>query len=360
MIEIDGSIGEGGGQVLRTSLALAAVLRREVRIFNIRAGRTDPGLKAQHLTSAIAVTQICGASSRGLQIGSTEFSFSPGAIKAGSFRFDVGTAGSITLVLQTLMPLLPFAPGKVELEIRGGTDVKWSPPIDYLQLVTLPILERMNVQGSILVARRGHYPKGGGIVRFTAIPTPVLKNIIGREGGDEKAITGVSHSVKLPVSVAERQASAATRVIEEKGFPRPKIEIDVSENSSHLGPGSGIVLCATRPNEALLGADSLGERGRPAEVVGEDAARWLLEEIGSGAFLDRHMGDMIVPYVALAEGVSEVSLSQVTLHTLTNVQVAEQIAGVQFDPLPQVGMPGRLRVRGLGLRREEVSVSPRE
>jgi RNA 3'-terminal phosphate cyclase (ATP) len=258
------------------------------------------------------------------------------------------------------MPLLPFAPGNVELEIRGGTDVRWSPPIDYLRLVTLPILERMNVQGSILVSRRGHYPKGGGIVRFTATPTPVLKNIIGRESGDEKAITGVSHSVKLPVSVAERQASAATRVIEEKGFTHPKIGIDTSENGSRLGPGSGIVLCATRSNEALLGADSLGERGRPAEVVGEDAARWLLEEIGSGAFLDRHMGDMIVPYLALAEGVSEVSLSQVTLHTLTNVQVAEQIAGVQFDPLPQVGMPGRLRVRGLGLRREEVSVSPRE
>jgi RNA 3'-terminal phosphate cyclase (ATP) len=360
MIEIDGSIGEGGGQVLRTSLALAAALRHEVRIFNIRAGRAEPGLKAQHLTSATAVTQICGASSRGLQIGSTEFSFSPGALRAGPFHFDVGTAGSITLVLQTLMPLLPFAPGNVELEIRGGTDVKWSPPIDYLRLVALPILERMNVQGSILVSRRGHYPKGGGIVRFTATPTPVLKNIIGRESGDEKAITGVSHSVKLSGSVAERQASAATRVIEEKGFTHPKIEIDTSENGSRLGPGSGIVLCATRSNEALLGADSLGERGRPAEVVGADAARWLLEEIGSGAFLDRHMGDMIVPYVALAEGVSEVSLSQVTLHTLTNVQVAEQIAGVQFDPLPQVGMPGRLRVRGLGLRREEVSVSPRE
>jgi len=360
MIEIDGSMGEGGGQVLRTSLALAAVLRREVRIFNIRAGRAEPGLKAQHLTGAKAVAHICGASSKGLQIGSTEFIFSPGAVKAGSFRFDVGTAGSTTLVLQTLMPLLPFAPGAVDLEITGGTDVRWSPPIDYLRLVTLPLLERMNVHGAIHVSRRGHYPKGGGIVRFTATPTSVLKSIIGREGGDVKVITGVSHSVKLPVSVAERQASAATRVIEEKGFPHPNIGIDASENSSHIGPGSGIVLCATRSSEALLGADSLGERGRLAEVVGEDAARRLAEEIGSDASLDRHMGDMIVPFMGLAEGVSELSLSQVTLHTLTNVKVTEQIAGLQFDHLAQVGMPGRLRVKGLGLRREEVSVSPRE
>ena len=360
MIEIDGSIGEGGGQVLRTSLALAAVLRREVRVFNIRAGREEPGLKAQHLTGAKAITQICGASSKGLQIGSTEFTFSPGALKAGFFRLDVGTAGSITLVLQTLMPLVPFAPGTVEVEITGGTDVKWSPPVDYLRLVTLPLLDRMDMHASILLVKRGHYPKGGGIVRLKATPTSVLKNIVGVDSGNVTTVTGVSHSVKLPRRVAERQASAATRVIEEKGLQRPQIQIEASENGAHLGPGSGIVLCATRNSGGVLGGDSLGERGRPAEMVGEDAARKLLEEIGSSVFLDRHMGDMIVPYLALAVGVSDVSVSQVTMHTLTNVKVAEQVAGVRFDSLPEIGMPGKLRVKGLGLRREEVSVSPRE
>src|SRR5207245_3379715 len=220
MIEIDGSMGEGGGQVLRTSLALAAILRREVRIFNIRAGRAEPGLKAQHLTSVKAVTEICGASSKGLQVGSTEFIFTPGVLKAGSFRFDVGTAGSITLVLQTLMPLLPFAPGTVEVEITGGTDVKWSPPIDYLQLVTLPLLDRMEMHTSILLVKRGHYPKGGGIVRVKATPTSVLKNILGIDSGNVTAVTGVSHSVKLPRRVAERQVSAATRVSEEKTLKR--------------------------------------------------------------------------------------------------------------------------------------------
>jgi RNA 3'-terminal phosphate cyclase (ATP) len=360
MIEIDGSMGEGGGQVLRTSLALAAVLRREVRVFNIRAGRAEPGLKAQHLTSVKALAEICSASSSGLQIGSTEFVFSPGEVKAGSFRFDVGTAGSVTLVLQTLMPLLPYAPGTVELEITGGTDVRWSPPIDYLRLVTLPLLAKMSVHASVLFSHRGHYPKGGGIVKLNANPTSALKNIVGAASGIVTSIDGISHSVKLPTRVAERQAASATRVIEQGGLPHPRIRIESSENGSHIGPGSGIVLCAETSTGGLFGSDSLGERGRPAETVGEDAAMKLVGELSSGAFLDRHMGDMIVPYVALAEGVSDLSISQITQHTLTNVKVAEQVTGVSFDPLPQVGMPGRLRVKGLGLRREEVSVSPRE
>src|SRR2546425_5398494 len=268
MIDIDGSIGEGSGQVLRTSLALAAVLRREVRVFNIRAGRGEPGLKAQHLTGAKALTQICSASSKGLQIGSTEFTFSPGALRAGFFRFDVGTAGSITLVLQTLMPLLPFAPGTVEVEITGGTDVKWSPPVDYLRLVTLPLLNRMDMHASILLVKRGHYPKGGGIVRLKATPTSVLKNIVGVESGNVTVVTGVSHSVKLPRRVAERQASAAARVIEEKSLQRPQIHIEASENGSHLGPGSGIRLWATKNNEGVLGGDRLGGQSRTSGLDG--------------------------------------------------------------------------------------------
>jgi RNA 3'-terminal phosphate cyclase (ATP) len=317
-------------------------------------------LKAQHLTSAKAISEVCGASSEGLKIGSTELTFRPGVMKAGFFRFDVGTAGSITLVLQTLMPLLPFAPGKVELEITGGTDVKWSPPIDYLRLVVLPLLERMNVHVSLLVNRRGHYPKGGGRVRLTAAPTSALTNIRGVERGDVTGIEGVSHAVKLPVSVAERQAAAATRVVAEKRFCSPHIRVEASEDGSQTGPGSGIVLCAITSEGGFLGGDSLGERGLPAEAVGEAAAGKLLDEIASRAFLDRHMGDMIVPYVALAEGVSELSISQVTLHTSTNVKVAEQVAQVRFDPLSALGMPGLLRVKGLGLKHEEVSVSPRE
>src|SRR5213083_1992740 len=210
------------------------------------------------------------------------------------------------------------------------------------------------------VTNRGHYPRGGGIVRVGSTPSGPLKPIERVERGSISLIVGVSHAVKLPRHVAERQAWAAVQMIKDHGLPNPEIGIQNSENNVHLGPGSGIVLCAKAEAGAILGGDCLGERGRRAEEVGQVAGQRLVEEIESRSFLDRHMGDMIVPYLALAAGVSDVSLSQITMHTFTNVKVAERVAGVRFDPLPEVGLPGRLRVKGLGLRREEVSVSPRE
>ncbi len=351
MIEIDGSQGEGGGQILRSSLALAAVLGKDIRVFNIRAGRSEPGLKAQHLTGAKAVASLCKADCQGLEIGSSEFIFKPREINGGTFRFDVGTAGSITLVLQALMPLLPFASHEVSLEIQGGTDVKWSPPIDYLNRVALSLLRWMGAEISLQIVKRGHYPKGGGIVRANSTPCEFLKPVLGLKSGRASSINGISHAIGLPKHVAERQANAAAELIEEKGLPSPTIEIEASENGSHIHPGSGVVLWAIMENSAIVGGDCLGERGRPAEEVGRFAARTLAEEIESGCFLDRHMGDMIIPYLALAEGVSELSIAKVTLHTLTNIKVAEEVAGVHFDLVEKLGDPGRLWVKGLGLRR---------
>ncbi len=360
MIEVDGSFGEGGGQILRTTLAMAAVLGREVRVFNIRAGRGEPGLRPQHLTSARAISEVSSASSKGLEVGSTEFVFRPGTLRAGHFRFDVGTAGSVTLVLQTLMPVFPFLPGSIKIEITGGTDVKWSPPVDYLRLVTLPTLAKMGYQGTLQIDQRGHYPRGGGIARFAATTSQLLSPIANLEGGDVAKIIGTSHSVNLPRHVAERQAIAASRVVLEKGLPSPEMHLDTSEDRSALGPGSGIVLCAHTRAGAILGADSLGERGVSAEDVGSAAGKSLVEELESKAFLDRHMGDMIVPYTAMAEGISEISVSCVTQHTLTNMKVAEWVAGVRFDPVGEIGRPGTLRVKGLGLKSEKAFVSPRE
>ncbi len=350
MIEVDGSLGEGGGQILRTAVALASVLGREVRIFNIRAGRTQPGIKAQHLTGIGAAAEICGAGMKGAEEGSKELVYRPGTLKSGWFSFDVGTAGSVTLVLQTLMPLMAFAPGKVGLEIAGGTDVKWSPPVDYLGLVALPVLRKVGVQGALEIIKRGYYPRGGGRIRFTMEPSNLFKSLIALKPGGIVETGGVSHAVGLPRHVAERQADSARKVIREGSLPDPKLDIYASQVQGQFGPGSGIVLYARSRSEAVFGADSLGERGKPAETVGSEAGERLVEETGSGAFLDRHMGDMIVPYIALAHGVSEVSVSQVTQHTLTNVKVAEQMARVPFEVQGRLGGPGVLRVRGLGLR----------
>jgi len=348
MIEIDGSFGEGGGQVLRTAVALATVLSKEIHVFNIRSGRAEPGIRPQHMTGVKAAAELCSGHLEGLEVGSTEFVFKPGKLRSGNFRFDVGTAGSVTLVLQTLMPILAFAPGGVHLEITGGTDVKWSPPIDYLRLVTLPILRKISYHGDLEIVRRGHYPKGGGLVRFSTQGPSKLQPLTNDKSESITGIHGISHATALPKHVAERQATSAKKWLEEAKLPSPSIEVEVVDDRSQMSPGSGIVLSAENQNGNTLGSDALGERGRPAEEVGSTAGKILVEEVQSGAWLDRHMGDMIVPYLVLAEGASEVSISRVTQHTRTNVKVAQWLTKTEFNLEGEIGQPGMLRVRGIG------------
>ena len=347
MIEVDGSFGEGGGQVLRTAVALAAVLSKDIHVFNIRAGRTEPGIRPQHMTGVKATAELCSGHLEGLGVGSTEFVFKPGKLRAGTFRFDVGTAGSITLVLQTLMPILAFAPGPVQLEITGGTDVKWSPPFDYVRLVTLPILEKIGYQCELELVRRGHYPRGGGFVRFSTSGPSTLRPLVREKSGDVSKIHGVSHATALPRHVAERQATSAKKPLEEAKLPSPSIDVQVVDDGSQLSPGSGIVLSAEAQNGTILGSDALGERGTPAEEVGLTAGNILVEEVRSGACLDRHMGDIIIPYLVITNGKSEVSVSQVTTHIVTNVKVAEWLTGVKFNLEGEIGTPGKLQVDGL-------------
>ena len=350
MIEVDGSYGEGGGQVLRTAVALAAVLSKEIHVFNIRAGRAEPGIRPQHMTGVKAAAELCSGHLEGLAVGSTEFVFKPGKLRVGSFRFDVGTAGSVTLVLQTLIPILAFAPGAVQLEITGGTDVKWSPPIDYVRLVTLPILKKIGYQGELELVRRGHYPKGGGLVRFSTQGPSKLQPLTNARSASISRIHGISHATALPRHVAERQATSAKTWLEGAKLPSPSIDIEVLDDRSQLSPGSGIVLSAENQIGNILGSDALGERGRPAEEVGSTAGRILVEEVESAAMLDRHMGDMIIPYLVLAKGASEVSVSRVTQHTRTNVKVAEWFTGTRLDLEGELDHPGKLRVEGLSSR----------
>ncbi len=348
MLEIDGSFGEGGGQILRTSVALAAIMSKEIRVFNVRAGRAEPGIKPQHLTSIKAAAELCSGEFKDLRIGSTEFSFKPGKLRSGSFRFDVGTAGSVNLVLQTLMPMLAFSREKINLEILGGTDVKWSPPVDYVRKVVLPILRKIGLVFEFEVVRRGYYPKGGGLVRFSTQGNSDLRPVSGNQPGPISSITGISHVVGLPKHVAERQAAAAARRLQEEELPDPSIRLEIKDAPPNLTRGSGLLLLAESQHGCLLGSDALGERGLRAEDVGITAGRILAEEIRSGAFLDRHMGDIIVPYMVLANGASEVSISRVTQHTQTNVKVAEWLTGSRFHLEGETECPGILRITGIG------------
>src|SRR3990172_3500545 len=173
MLVIDGSFGEAGGQILRTAVALSAIKKIPIKVISIRKGRPEPGLKAQHLVGIQAAAELCNAKLTGASLGSTEITFTPGKIKTGGFKFDVGTAGAITLVLQTLVPIAAFAPGKVKLEIKGGTTVAWSPPIEYFQNIYCDYLEKMGILVNSEVIKYGFYPKGGGIVKVEISP---LKN----------------------------------------------------------------------------------------------------------------------------------------------------------------------------------------
>ena len=350
MVEIDGSMGEGGGQILRTSLALAAITGRTVRVYNIRAKRPRPGLQRQHLVSVKAVAELASARVEGLRLGSTEIVFRPGRLRGGRFRFDIGTAGSVTLVLQAVLPVAAFAPEPVEIEVRGGTDVPWSPPVDYVRHVLTRLLERFGYNVDIVVRRRGHYPRGGGIVvAGVREPPGRLKPVNLRERGELLYVEGISHAVRLPRHVAERQARAAKQVLERLGVP---VSIDVEwyepGRDPHLGPGSGIVVWAVARN-SVLGGDSLGARGKPAERVGREAAMKLLEDLETGMALDRHASDMLLTYAAVACGESVLGGSRLTSHAETNMYVIGKVVPeARIDFIKRAGRdrPFVVRVKG--------------
>ncbi|KPK79438.1 MAG: hypothetical protein AMS25_12645 [Gemmatimonas sp. SM23_52] len=327
MIEIDGSYGEGGGAILRHALGMAAYAGKSIRVRKIRAGRSKPGLAAQHLKGVEAVGAVSGARARGANLGSTELTFDPGPVRPGKFRFDVGTAGSTTLVLQTVLLPCLFLTGEFEFELVGGTDVPWSPPADYLRQVTLQTLRPFGV-AELRVARRGYYPKGGG---------QLLARVAGGSGfgfpltflepGEVKAIRGISHAtIQLQERrVAERQADAADHLLKRLGLP---VEISV-EYSEAANLGSGITLWTESENGPPLGASALGAKGIAADEVGREAAKALLSELDSGAAVDRHLADQLIPFMAVAGG--SVLTSAITSHTRSNIYVAERILGAEFE-----------------------------
>mgnify|MGYP001626210284 CR=1 FL=1 len=351
-IVIDGSMGEGGGQVLRISVALASVLMKPIKVVNIRAKRRNPGLQSQHLTAVKAAAELTDAAVEGLYLRSTEITYIPRRFKPGKYVFDVGTAGSVTLVLQTIIPILAFMPSPCEVEIRGGTDVPWSPPIDYLRNVISYYLKLVGIELDVKLIRRGHYPVGGGIVVAKVANAPVkLRGLELIERGEVLGIKGISHCVRLPKHVAERQASAAEKYLREAGI---KVPIDIGleyyelSSDSHLSPGSGIVLWAETSNGAVIGSDALGAKWKRAEEVGLEAAKKLIYELESKAAFDSHMSDNIIPYLALAEGDSAIGGSSLTMHTYTVIEVVKKLVKVDIKIYGELEKPFKAFILGTG------------
>jgi len=347
MIIIDGSYGEGGGQVLRTSLTLSVLLGEPVRIENIRAKRRKPGLQAQHLTGVRAIAQICDAKLEGAELGSLTLTFRPlSSPRAGEYSFDVaearkgGSAGATSLVFQTLLLPLALAPGQSRLTMRGGTHVAWSPSFHYLKHIYLPTMTCMGLEARAKVERWGWYPIGAGemTASIRGRKESYLSGLDLVERGELKRLWGISATSNLPAHIGQRQKKRTEEHLRERGFD-PQIEI---VDAPSPGQGTTVFLVAEYEH-AVAGFSSLGERGKPAEKVAEEACSEFIAYHQSEACLDKHLADQLILPMALASGPSAFTTCEVTMHLLTNVWVVEQFLDVRFEIEGEEGEKGRVQ-----------------
>lgn len=331
MIEIDGSQKSGSGTILRMSVALSAIKGRPLHIYNIRQNRPQPGLRPQHLQAVLTAAKICDARIKNARLDSHEIWFEPGKVKSGKFRAEIGTAGSISMLLATVLPICVFAGNTVRLHVcKGGTDVRNSPTINYIYYVLLPTLRRMGLRTNLTIRKYGYYPKGMGEVVLTVESCKSLQPILLEDFGEVKAIKGVSICTFLADrKVAERQAKEADRYLRKKRY-MADIEI-INDRSNPVQKGSSLVLWAETNTGAILGADAIGELRKASEAVGKEAAEALLTELSARPTVDVHMADMLIPYIALTQGNSTYLTRMVSSHLDTNIWLAEKLLDVKFN-----------------------------
>ena len=338
MLELDGSYGEGGGQLVRTAVALSAITGRAVAIRNVRANRDKPGLAPQHVAAVRAAAALAGASVEGVQLRSQSIRFTPRAPGGGSFRFDVGTAGSVTLLLQALLPVMIASGKPCDAEIIGGTDVRMAPPLDYFREVLLGLLSRMGVQVRLEVRRRGYYPRGGGEVRVSVSPS-ALRPVAFDAPGALRSISGLAHVANLPEHIAMRMRASALERLAPLKDVTPDIACRVLGPDEAIGPGGAIVAWA-HTDRTVLGAGRTAERGVRAEALGEAAGEELATDLAVGAAVDLHAADQLLVYFALAQG-GALTTRAVSLHAHTCIWLIEQFLPVRFQ-VSQAGVLSRI------------------
>jgi RNA 3'-terminal phosphate cyclase (ATP) len=355
VLVVDGSIGEGGGQILRNVVATAALLKRPVRIVNIRAKRDPPGLRPQHLSAVKGMVEITRGEVDGLRIGSMEILYRPGRIMPGRYEIDVGTAGSTTLMLQSLLPVISFADGEVELVLRGGTNNPWAPPVDYVQRVLLPVLRMMGVNVELELVRRGFYPRGMGMIRVRTRPTSSLRPI-NITSGRLTSVEVFAYTCNLPGHISERMGRRAAELLAKSGIRDVETITEALQRDDpkcSIDPGAGILIVAHLDNGICMGFDALGERGLPAEKVAEAAVNEMLRQLSTGAPIDKHLGDQLVIWVAIADGESTYRVAELTSHTHTAVEIARMVLGASFQVDGSMGMPATIKCRGIGLKAQK-------
>lgn len=354
MIRIDGNWGEGGGAIVRVALALSTITQKPFEVYDIRKGRKDSGLKNQHLYCVKSLQELCNASAEGAELGSLYLKYYPKKIISKNLDIDIGTAGSVTLLLQALLPPSMFASKPITITVTGGTDTKWSMPFDYFANILLPQLQRFaKIEAKLL--KRGYYPKGSGKVEIKINPKFKLNDFSAFEEFHQNMknnvqkynlmeqynliqIKGISHaSIDLQkANVAERQAESAQSILKQKC----NVPINITtQYQDTLSIGSGITLWTIfsknkndiDENKPIrIGADSIGEQGKRAEIVGEEAALNLIKEVESKAPVDRHLADQLLPFMALV-GSSKIKVSEITNHCRTNIYIIQKFLGDIFN-----------------------------
>ncbi|HEX8073311.1 MAG TPA: RNA 3'-terminal phosphate cyclase [Pyrinomonadaceae bacterium] len=338
MITIDGSFGEGGGQIIRTSLALALITGRAFRIYNVRARRDKPGLQRQHLTAVNAAAEVGGAQVDGAHVGAREFTFRPGAVTPGAYTFDIQTAGSTTLVLQTVLPPLMTANAPSLLTLRGGTHNVHAPPYEFLARAFLPLVSRMGPRVAIELARYGFYPPGGGQLNVYVEPAARLAPLDLRERGPLLSQRARALVVKLPPAIAARELSVVRAQL---GWADEQLEVETATDA--LSPGNVLTLAfeSAHLTEIVTG---IGERGVRAETVAERACAEARRYLAHAGPVGEHLADQLLIPLALAGG-GAYTTGPLSLHTTTNIEVIKLFLPVAFETRELAGGTWLVEVR---------------
>jgi len=343
MIYVDGAQKSGSGTIVRFAVGLAILLGEELHLTNIRAKREKPGLRYQHLKAIQALQQICQGSLDGGEIGSKEIRFKPGVeVKGGCYQWDIGTAGSTTLLAMTLLPAACFSTGAMSFKISGGLFQDFAPSAYHMQYVLFPMLNKMGITAKLSVIRPGYVPRGGGIIEVAVEPVRgKMKPLRLPNQGDTAQIEGIALSSHLKERrVSERMVETCSEVLRSKGY---SAQIEIIHDTLALQRGAALAIYAKTSSGCIIGADRAGEPRRTSEDIGKYVARNLIEDLATGATVGRYLADQLIFYAALADGVSEYRIPNLTEHVETNLWLVESIMGARTEVSKNL-----VRIQGIG------------
>lgn len=345
MLTIDGSRYSGSGSIVRQAAAFSALTGQAIHVIKARAKREKPGLRPQHLRVVEAIAELVNGHTEGLTQGSQEFTFRPGSLTTGRhYHWDIGSAGSTTMLSLGILPVLAFAGSPVTAELRGGLFQDFAPSVFHLQHVLLPMLQAMGLHAEVEIVRPGYVPRGDGILRLTVTPLSTPFQALAREeAGAVTKVWGIALSSHLEErQVSRRMADSAQAVLGKSGY---QAEIDIQHDTESPQRGAALALFADEGQAVRLGADQAGALRRSAESIGHHVAGQLLDDLATGSTLDRFAADQIIPFAAMAEGESTFIIPTVTGHVQTSAWLAELFLGTRVSIVGQ-----RLTIHGVGFR----------